>query len=137
MAAYFDAEDLPGFAHWMQVQFQEELGHARKFYGHINDRGGRVKLAAIEEPQAEWDSPLAAFQAAYQHEQHISGRINDLVDLAAEIDDHAANPILQWFVEEQIEEEASTDAVVKLLEKIQDSPHGLIMLDRQLAQRGE
>ena len=103
MAAYFEDEDLDGFANWMDIQAQEELSHARKIYDFINERGGRVKLKAIEAPQNEWDSPLNAFEDAYAHEQKITKMIDDLVNLAIEENDHAANSFLQWFVDEQVE----------------------------------
>lgn len=136
MAACFEACNLPGFARWMKVQAQEEMGHAMKFYAHINERGGRVKLDGIDAPPVEWDSPLAAFQAAYEHEQKVTAMINDLVDLAAKESDHAAGVFLQWFVSEQVEEEASADEIVQMLKRIQDAPGPLYMLDHQLGQRG-
>jgi ferritin len=135
MAAYFDDLNLPGFAGWMRVQAQEEMVHAMKFCSHITERGGRVLLAEIKAPQTEWDSPLAAFQDAYKHEQHITGCIHRLVELATAEKDHAAGPLLQWFVSEQVEEEASADTVVQQLRRIGDSPNGLFMLDRQLGAR--
>jgi ferritin len=136
MAAHFDAENLAGFAHWMKAQAQEEVGHAMKFYGYVNERGKKVALTAIDGPATEWASPLAAFEAAYKHECMISGRINKLVDLAAGENDHATAGFLQWFVAEQVEEEASTDEVVQKLKMIGDRPHALYMLDRELARRG-
>jgi ferritin len=137
MAAHFKAVNLKGFAHWMRAQSQEEVEHAMKFYDHINERGGRVTLLSLKEPAAKWDTPLAAFEAAYGHEQKITGLIHDLVDLAIDKRDHAANNFLQWFVEEQVEEEASTSEVVEQLKLVGDSPNGLFMIDRALGQRGE
>jgi len=101
MMAYFESVNLAGFATWMKAQTQEEIMHAMKMYDFVNERGGRVILQAIEAPPAEWDSPLAAFEAAYAHEQIVTGRINDLVNLAIEEKDHATNAFLQWFVNEQ------------------------------------
>ncbi len=135
MAAYFDSANLGGFAQWMKAQAQEELAHAMKFYTFVNDRGGTVTLKEIEGPPTEWASPLAAFEAAYKHEVYISGRINTLVDLATAEKDHATNAFLQWFVTEQVEEEASTEAVVHKLTMIGDRPRGLYMLDRELGSR--
>ncbi|MFQ6098440.1 MAG: ferritin [Armatimonadota bacterium] len=136
MSAWFEAENLRGMAHWMRVQAQEENVHAMKIYDHVYARGGRVVLQAIEAPPAEWESPLGAFEAAYKHECGISARINDLVNLAAEEGDHATQNFLQWFVAEQVEEEASADEVVKKLQLLQDAPRGLIMmLDAELGQR--
>jgi len=135
MAAYFQSINLPGFAAWMRAQAQEEMVHAVKFYDFINERGGRVTLTAIEAPATEWDSPLSAFEAAYKHEQYITKRINDLVDLAAAQKDHAAGIFLQWFVTEQVEEEASADEIVQKLKMLADAPGGLFMLDREMGQR--
>jgi ferritin len=135
MAAYFQAVNLPGFATWMRVQTQEEVMHAMKMYDYVNGRGGRVTLKAIAEPPAKWESPLAAFEAVYKHEQLVTGRINDLVDLAIKEKDHAANTFLQWFVNEQVEEETSADAVVQQLKMAEDAPGTLFMIDRELGQR--
>ena len=135
MAAYFEAENLPGFAHWMRLQSQEELAHAMKFFEFINERGGRVTLKALEAPETTWKSPLAVFQAAYKHEQYISDRINKLVDLAVKEKDHATNSMLKWFVDEQVEEEASASAIVEKLKRVKDSPSPLFMLDRELGSR--
>ena len=99
------------------------------------ERGGRVELKAIDAPTKEWDSPRAAFEAAYKHECMVSGRINGLVNIAMEEKDHATTIFLQWFVTEQIEEESSTDAVVQKLKLMQGAPNALFMLDRELAQR--
>jgi ferritin len=136
MVAYFDSINLAGFARWMKLQAQEETAHAMRFYDFINDRRGRVLLQPIAEVATQWDSPLAAFEAAFKHEQYITGRINDLGDLARKHKDHAAENFLQWFVKEQVEEEAAADAVVQKLKLIADAPHGLFMLDQQMAQRG-
>ena len=135
MAAYFEDQNFPGMAQWMRLQSDEETLHAMKFYDYIIERHGRVTLAAIDAPQSEWDSPLAAFENAFEHERYISGRINDLVTLAIEERDHATNSFLQWFVDEQVEEEANVDAVVQDLRRVADFPAGLFMLDRELGQR--
>lgn len=135
MAAYFEDVNFPGMAQWMRLQADEENLHAMKFYDYVIERHGRVTLGAIDQPQAAWDSPLAAFENAFEHERYISGRINDLVTLAIEERDHATNSFLQWFVDEQVEEEASVDAVVQDLKRVADFPAGLFMLDRELGQR--
>lgn len=135
MAADFHAKSLDGMAQWMKVQAQEEVGHAIRFFDHLNERDGRVELLAIEQPQKEWDSPLAAYEAAYGHEQFITGKINDLVKLAREENDNAAWIMLQWFVTEQVEEEATASKVVDMLKLIGDSGHGLLMTDRELGLR--
>jgi ferritin len=135
MAAYFETINLKGFANWMRVQTQEELVHAMKFYDFIVERGGKAVLSAIEGPRTEWPSPLAVFEHAYEHEQKVTGLINDLVDLAISEQDHATNNFLQWFVAEQVEEEASADEVVQKIKLMGDASGGLFMLDRELAQR--
>ncbi|MFW6132752.1 MAG: ferritin [Planctomycetota bacterium] len=135
MAAYFQDQNLPGFAQWMKVQSSEEVTHADKFFDYLNERGGRVKLAAIDAPPAEWDSPLAAFQAAYEHETKVTGMINAMMDVAVSESDHATASFLKWYVDEQVEEEASAEEVVQKLKRIQDAPGGLFMMDRELGAR--
>jgi len=135
MSAYFEDADLPGFAHWMRAQAQEELLHAMKFYRYLVDKDARVTTLAIDQPAVEWASPLAAFQHAYEHEQKVTGLINNLVELAMAERDYATNVTLQWFVNEQIEEEASAKAVVQQLKRVGDSGEALMLVDRELAQR--
>jgi ferritin len=135
MEAYFHSLNMSGFANWMRVQTQEEVAHAMKIYGFINERSGRVTLKAIEGPQTKWDSPSAVFKAIYEHEQKVTGLINNLVDLAIKEKDHATNAFLQWFVNEQVEEEASADAIIQQLKMMKDAPGGIFMLDRELGQR--
>lgn len=135
MAAYFESTNLPGFATWMRVQTQEELIHTMKIYDYVNERGGRVTLKSIAEPPSEWKSPLAAFEAAYQHEQKVTGLINGLVNLAIEEKDIAANTFLQWFVDEQVEEEESAETVVNKLKQAVDASDGMNMLDKEMGQR--
>jgi len=135
MEAYFQSLSLKGFANWMRCQAQEELFHAIKIYDHINERGGRVTLTTIESPQVEWKSPLDVFEATLAHEKKVTGLINNLVDLAMSEHDHASNSFLQWYVNEQVEEEASADDVIQKLKLMGDVPNGLFMIDRDLATR--
>ena len=135
MSAQFQAMNLKGFANWMRVQALEEFTHADKFYGFLIDRGGRVELKAIAGPPIKWASNLAIFQEAYKHEQKVTGLINALVDLAIKEKDHATNTFPQWFVNEQVEEEANADSIAQELRLIGDNGHGILMLDRELAQR--
>jgi ferritin len=135
MAAYFKAINLDGFSHWMQKQAGEEMGHAMKFYGYIFEQQGKVTLGGIEKPQTEWASPLAAFEAAYHHEQKITGLINNLTNLAIGEKDHATNIFLHWFVTEQVEEEANAIEIIQKLKMIGDSKQGLMMLNHELGQR--
>ena len=135
MDAYFQSISLNGFASWMKVQFQEEMEHAQKFYDFIHERDGRVILQAIDAPPSEWDSALGAFEAAYQHEQKVTGLINDLVDLAISERDHATNIFLQWFVSEQVEEEDNVSTIVDQIKLFGDTKSALFELDRELGQR--
>jgi ferritin len=135
MSAYFESINLGGFANWMRVQAQEEVGHAMKFYHHVVERRGRVTVAAITAPPFNWKSPLNAFEDAFKHEQKVTGMINDLVNIAAVEKDYAATSMLQWFIDEQVEEEASTDAIVQKLKMIGSNTGGLYMLDRELSSR--
>lgn len=135
MAADFESKNLPGFANWMYVQAQEEWGHGMKIFSYINEQGGTVKLEAIKGPQTEWKSPLEIFEDSYKHEQYVTSLIHNLVTLANEEKDYATQIFLQWFVTEQIEEEASASDIVGKLKMIGDAPHGLFMIDRELAQR--
>jgi ferritin len=137
MSAYFEATNLRGFAHWMRVQAKEEQDHAMKFYGHVVDRRGRVTLKPIEGPRAEWASPVAAFEDTLAHERKVTGLINALLKLANEHKDTATAAFLQWFVTEQVDEEANADEVVQKLKLIGDSTSALFMLDSVLGQRKE
>ena len=135
MSAYFQSISLSGFSNWMTVQAQEELSHAMKFFYFINERGGRVSLDIIDKPQLEWDSPLHAFETAYKHEQHVTALINNIVELSQVEKDYATYNFLQWFVSEQVEEEASADDIVQKLKLIGDAGHGLFMIDNELGKR--
>ncbi len=135
MSAYFLSLNLSGFAQWMRAQAQEELVHGMKIFDYVNERGSRVLLDAVEKPPTKWASPESAFEAAYKHEQKVTGMINKLVDLAVAESDHASNNFLQWFVSEQVEEEASADEVVQKLKMVGSAGGGLFMIDRELGQR--
>ena len=135
MVAYFQDKNLSGFANWMTVQNQEETFHAMKFFRYVSERGGRVTLGGIEKPQFEWESPLAAMEAAQKHEAYITGRINSLVDLAIKEKDHATASFLGWFVDEQVEEEDNVNAVVQKLRLLGSDGGGLFMMDRDMATR--
>lgn len=136
MSAYFTSVNLNGFAVWMRAQAQEEMGHAMRIYDFINDREGEIQLKAVDAPTAKWDSPLAAFEAAYAHEQKVTGMIYDIVDLSLKERDHATNSFLQWFVNEQVEEEATASDIVNKLKLVGDDNNGLFLLDRDLGTRG-
>lgn len=135
VSAWFTSQHLDGFAHWMTIQAQEEFGHAMKLFDYLNERGGTVKLEALEAPKREWASPSAAVESVLNHEKHISQRINELVNLASSVKDHATTVVLHWYVNEQVEEEATADTLFHQVKMLEDSPHGLLMLDRELAGR--
>ena len=135
MAGYFESLELKGFANWLDVQTLEELTHAERFYRYINDAGGRARFGAIPEPKSDYDAPLAAFEAALAHEQAVTGRINKLSDAALAESNHATRIFLDWFVTEQIEEEANAGAIVAKLKFVGDDGRGLLLLDQELAAR--
>lgn len=135
MAAYFEANNWLGFAKWMKKQSQEEYGHAMKFYNYINEVGKRVNLEKIEKPKIEWNSPLEVYEEALKHEEYITKRINDLVDLATKENDHATNNFLQWFVKEQIEEVSSVKHVVDTMRLVGTHAGSLFMLNIELGKR--
>lgn len=135
VAAWFADRHLDGFAGWMEAQAQEEMEHAMKLFHHLQDRGGRVRLLALDEPPAEWASPVEAVKAVLEHEQYITGRINQLADMASRENDHATQVFLHWYIAEQVEEEATADRLYHQVKALADSPHGLLMLDRELAGR--
>ena len=135
MAAYCEDQNLSGFANWMKAQAKEETGHAFKLYGYIYDQGGRVVFQAIDQPPADFGSPLQIFEETLKHEQKVTAMINNLYGIAVEEKDYASQGFLQWFISEQVEEEKSVQDVINDLMKIGDSKQGLFMLDRQLGSR--
>ena len=135
MSAWFTSKGYDGMAGWMKLQAQEEMVHAMKFFDHINERGGTVKLTTIEGPKTNFKSPLEIYEAALKHEEYITGRIHKLYKMAATEDDYASQSFLQWFVDEQVEEESTAQAVVDQLNMVKDHPGGLFMMDRELGKR--
>ncbi len=135
MQAWFANLNLDGFANWMDAQGKEERFHAMKFFNYVIERGGKVELKSIAQPQVDFKSPLKAFEAALKHEQSVTKSINDLMDIAIKEKDHASRGLLQWFVDEQVEEEANADRIVNRLKMIGDNPHALFMIDTELGQR--
>lgn len=135
MATYLADKNLTGMAQFMKVQAQEEITHAMKMYDYVEEQGGRVLLDAIDKPDTEFDGVLGVFKKSYEHEQFVTKNINNLVDLAIKESDHATKVFMDWFVSEQVEEEATFDAIVKKLELIGDNGHGILMIDDQLGAR--
>lgn len=135
MSAYFERQNLRGFANWMRIQWQEELSHALKFFDYVHSRGGQISLKPIAAVQVEWDSPVAVFTDTLAHEQHVTSLINNLAHIAQEEKDFASANMLQWFIDEQIEEEANAEQILIQLKMVGDNGYGLLMLDRELATR--
>ncbi|HOW58038.1 MAG TPA: ferritin [Smithellaceae bacterium] len=135
MVAYFHERNLDGMAHWMRCQAHEEMIHAMKFYDHIIDRGATVTLLDLKQLKTKWQTPLEAWQDAYEHEKFVTAKINNLLKISREENDYASEPLLAWFVNEQIEEEKNTDKVVQELTMVGSSREGLLMLDRELGAR--
>ncbi len=137
MSAWFAQNNLKGFSNWMSVQASEENKHAMKLFNFLIDRGGEVKLDSIAKPKQAWKSPLEAFEDAYEHEKFITKSIDELRTLAVKEKDQATEVMLDWFVNEQVEEEANTSEIVGKLKLIKDMPPALMMLDHQLDKRKE
>lgn len=135
MSAFFESKNLTGFAKWMKLQSSEEYLHAEKIYNFIHQKGGVVNLTAIKQPKTKWESVVEVFEDTYKHEQHISSSINDIVDLALKEKDHATAAFLQWFVNEQVEEEATALKILEDVKMVSGNPNGMFMLDRELGQR--
>ncbi len=135
MANWFEEESLPGFASWMRAQSEEERDHAFRLIDHLHDRGARVELEALEAPTGDFGSPLDALRAALEHEQAVTGHIHDLYEMAREEGDHPAAVMLEWFVEEQVEEEDTFQTLVDHLER-DGSGASLLVMDGKLEDRG-
>lgn len=135
MASYLKSLNFNGFAHWMEIQVQEELAHALKIYNYVTERGGTAVFEAIAKPPQTWESPTEAFKHSYEHEQIVTSRIHEIVDLALKEKDHTTNAHMQWFLNEQVEEEARVLDIYRQLKFANNSPQVLLMFDRELAQR--
>ena len=135
MQAYFKEINLDGFANWMYVQVQEELAHAMGMYNYVFERGGKVELMSIEKPEYSFNSPLNVFEEVLKHEKYVTSLINDLAFVADEVRDRAAMSLLDWYIKEQVEEEANVSNVLGNLKLAQNDPRALLLLDRELATR--
>ena len=135
MSAYCHDKGYSGMANWFSIQFKEEQDHAQIFYNYLISRGGRVILKAIDAVDTEWTSPLAAFEATYKHEQHVTSLINNLMHIAVEENDFAAQSRLQWFIDEQVEEEENAVEIINKLRMLEGNGYGMYMLDQELAAR--
>lgn len=135
MSGYCMSQNLKGFSNWLRVQYQEETAHALKLLDYLLERGGEVELQAIEAPPAEFGKPVEVFEKVLAHEEHVTSLINKLYEVAAEEKDVAAQIFLQWFVTEQVEEEASAGDILAQLRMIGDKTGGIFFLDKELAAR--
>lgn len=135
MQAYFKEINLDGFANWMYVQVQEELAHAMGMYNYVFERGGKVELMSIEKPEYSFNSPLNVFEEVLKHEKYVTSLINDLAFVAEEVRDRAAMSLLDWYIKEQVEEEANVGNVLAKLELIGDDKNALFALDKELLTR--
>lgn len=135
MYAYFDRLNLQGFKNWMNVQMQEEHAHAMGMFNYLHERGGKVVLQAIEKPETDWASPVELFEHVLKHEKYVTSLINSLMDVADEVKDRAAVSFLDWYLKEQVEEEANVSKVLKTLKMVCDDKNSLYMFDKELAAR--
>ena len=135
MSAKSDSMGLAGFANWFKMQYQEELAHADRFFNYVLERNGEIDLDAIGKPEVGDVTPLELFEKSLSHEQHITACIFKLKDLARQESDHATDVFLEWFVNEQVEEEATTQGVIDQLTMVKDNPSGLFLIDRELSTR--
>jgi ferritin len=134
-AIYLETHNLDGMAHWMKLQAKEEFGHGMKFYGYVIERGGLVSLSSIDAPKSDWKSPLEIFEYAYEHEKKVTEMINSLVDTAKSENDVASQELLNWFVKEQVEEEANSGKIAAKLKLVGDNAGGLFIIDGELGRR--
>lgn len=135
MVAYFEEQGLTGFANWMRIQVQEENAHAMGMFDYIVARDGKVVVDAIDKPPFEWNSPLDCFEEVYKHEQLVTSLINDLTGVAEEEKDRAAMSFLQWYIKEQVEEEANCSQICARLRLVGSDCNALLLLDQELGAR--
>jgi len=135
MNAYFTSKNLPGFANYMRVQYQEEMSHVLKLFDYLLERGERAILTKIETVKIEWEGPIDVLEDTYKHEQFITQSINDVLGVAHVVKDYAAINMLQWYINEQVEEEAHVSAVLEQLKMVEGKGTGLFMLDREMQTR--
>ena len=137
MSAHCESENLPGFAKWLRIQWEEELGHAMKLFNYVHERNGNVTLQSIEKPAGKWKSPVDVFDNVISHEQKVTASVHKLYEVAAKEKDYATQVLLQWFIKEQVEEEKNATEIVELMKLAGTSGPSLLMLDRQLGARSK
>jgi ferritin len=135
MKSIFADMNLPGFVNWFDVQVQEERAHAMGMFDYVHERNAQVTLEAIDKPEIKGSTPLEIFEQVLEHEEYVTSRINALMDVAEEVRDRAALSFLDWYLKEQVEEEANVGGVLAQLEMIGDDKSGLFALDKELGAR--
>ena len=135
MAAYSEAQNLPGVGHWFRKQFEEETEHGMKIFKYVCARGGRVALGPVAKPKADFGSPLATFKEVLKHEQKVTAAIHALYEVALAEKDYACQTFLHWFIDEQVEEEKTVEEIIRQLEAVGDKAHLLLMVDHKLGER--
>lgn len=135
MNAYLNSKNLPGFSNYMRVQYQEEMSHALKLFDYLLERGEKVKLEKVEAVKIEWKDPIDVFEDTYKHEKFITKSINEILEIAHEVRDYATINMLQWYINEQVEEEAHVSSVLEQLKMVEGKGTGLFMLDREMQNR--
>lgn len=135
MAAYFEDKNLPGFANWMHVQFKEEWAHAMRIYNYVFERGGKVELFAIDKPKNKWKNIVEVFEETLKHEKYVTSLIYDLVTASIQEKDYASQSMLQWFIDEQVEEEATASELLEKVKMVEGKGAGLFMIDKELQAR--
>lgn len=137
MSAHFEAASLPGFAKWTRMQANEETEHGMKFFDFLTDRGARVELLAIDKPQKEYGTPLEVFKMILEHEKKVTAMIYALYETALQVKDYPAQVLLQWFINEQVEEEKNAGLIVDQLQMVEDRTGMLINIDHHIGKRSE
>jgi ferritin len=135
MSAHFESKDLPGFAHFFRIQWQEEMFHAMRIFNYITEVGGLVELKTVNAVSKTWDNVIEVFEDVYQHECYITESINEVLSISQEEKDFATMNMLQWFISEQVEEEANMLKILNQLKIIKGEGTGLFIMDRELMQR--
>lgn len=135
MSAYCAENGLSGFANWMKIQAQEELSHAQFFFDYVLEHGAHIELDAIEKPEVSWNSILEVFEKTLEHEKYVTSRINDLMTLSIEEKDHATASFLKWFIDEQVEEEATADDILSKLKLAKGEGSVVFFMDQEAAKR--
>ena len=135
MKTYFEELNLQGFVNWFDVQVQEERAHGMGMYDYVHERGGSVELGAIDKPVVEGSTPVEVFEHVLRHEEYVTSRINALMDVAEEVRDRAAISFLNWYLKEQVEEEANVGGLLQTLKLIGDDKKALLLLDKDLSTR--